>query len=472
MANRTLQLQQDRDARLADAKAILAVATTENRAMNPEELTRFDGFTTLAEGITASLNAEQRAAALSNIPNDNPAGSAEVRDNWRDKECLFGDEPVSGESKEARKDRVGRGFGAQMLAVRNAAMSGGNPAAVDKRLLELNNRYQKRLGTGPAGASEQVPADGGFLVYPEYSQEIVMIAHDVGQVYTKTRQLPIAETTNTVNIPGIDEQSRKNGSRWGGILAYWQNEADALNATKPKFRLITLVLKKLTGLMYTTDELLVDAPSFGALAMQGFGEEFAFRMDDGMINGTGAGMPLGILNSPALITIAKESGQATATIVFNNVTKMYYRLHARSRLNSCWFVNQDTEQQLLTMSLAVGTGGSSVVQGIGPAGVGAYVPGSNFQDGFARLLNRPVVPIEQAQTLGTLGDIILADMSQVVRIQKDMQSAASMHVKFLTDEMTYRFIWRADAQPIWHTALTPFNGTNTLSPFVALAARP
>ena len=83
-----------------------------------------------------------------------------------------------------------------------------------------------------------------------------------------------------------------------------------------------------------------------------------------------------------------------------------------------------------------------------------------------------MVPIEQAQTLGTLGDIILADMSQVVRIQKDMQSAASMHVKFLTDEMTYRFIWRADAQPIWHTALTPFNGTNTLSPFVALAARP
>ena len=53
----------------------------------------------------------------------------------------------------------------------------------------------------------------------------------------------------------------------------------------------------------------------------------------------------------------------------------------------------------------------------------------------------------------------------------DVQQATSMHVRFLTDEMTFRWIYRTDGQPIWHTALTPFNGPNSLSPFIALQSR-
>jgi hypothetical protein len=47
----------------------------------------------------------------------------------------------------------------------------------------------------------------------------------------------------------------------------------------------------------------------------------------------------------------------------------------------------------------------------------------------------------------------------------------SVHVAFLTDESIFRFIYRVDGQPIWNAALTPFKGSNTLSPFVVLAAR-
>jgi hypothetical protein len=48
----------------------------------------------------------------------------------------------------------------------------------------------------------------------------------------------------------------------------------------------------------------------------------------------------------------------------------------------------------------------------------------------------------------------------------------SIHVAFLTGEQAFRWQLRHDGQPFWKKPLTPKNGTNTLSPFVALATRP
>jgi len=80
--------------------------------------------------------------------------------------------------------------------------------------------------------------------------------------------------------------------------------------------------------------------------------------------------------------------------------------------------------------------------------------------------------IEQAETLGTVGDIILADLSEYMLIDKGgIKQAASIHVRFLYDEMTFRWTYRLDGQPIRNSALTPYKGSNTRSPFITLATR-
>jgi HK97 family phage major capsid protein len=82
------------------------------------------------------------------------------------------------------------------------------------------------------------------------------------------------------------------------------------------------------------------------------------------------------------------------------------------------------------------------------------------------------MPIEQCSTLGDKGDIILADFSQYLLIDKgQMQNATSIHVKFVNDETAFRFVYRLDGQPMWNSALTPYKGSDTLSPFVTLAER-
>jgi len=164
------------------------------------------------------------------------------------------------------------------------------------------------------------------------------------------------------------------------------------------------------------------------------------------------------------VTVSKEIGQPAATILAENVIKMWARMWSRSRPNAVWFINQNIEPQLYTMSLSVGVGGIPV-----------YMPANGLSDSpYGKLMGRPVIPIEQCQTLGTLGDIILADFSQYVLADKGgIQTAQSIHVQFTTDESVFRFVYRVDGQPIWNSALTPYKGgaSNSLSPFVVLETR-
>ena len=176
-------------------------------------------------------------------------------------------------------------------------------------------------------------------------------------------------------------------------------------------------------------------------------------------------MPLGILESNALVTQDKEDGQAADSVVAENIVYMWSRMPAENRMRASWFINQEVEPRLQLMDMAVGTGGQLV-----------YLPAGGLSASpYGSLMGRPVVPIEHASALGDLGDIILADMSQYYFAEKGgIREATSIHVRFIYDEMTFRFLVRYDGLPSWSSALTPYKGdstSGTLSPFVTLEAR-
>ena len=340
-------------------------------------------------------------------------------------------------------------LGEMLKAVANYYMSRGT--VMDNRLVRA-----------PTGAGEIDPSAGGFMVQTDFSTAVFMRAYTMGEILARIQKLSLSTSANSIKIPAVDEQSRVTGSRWGGVQSYWVGEGMSVTATKPKFRLIELDLKKLMSVMYVTDELLADTSVLTALAGQAFSEEIMFMTEDAIFEGTGSGQPLGISNAQALVVVPKEVGQQTKTIVYENVLKMWSRMWNRSRANAVWWINQDNEPQLLSMSQIIGTGGVPV-----------YLPANGISgQPYGTLFGRPVIPVEYAQTLGTQGDITLADYSQYCVVDKGgVQAASSMHVAFLTDEMVFRITYRVDGQPIWHTALTPFHGVNTLSPFVQLGSR-
>lgn len=320
----------------------------------------------------------------------------------------------------------------------------------------------RQIQAAAAGASEGVASDGGFLVQADFTAELVRLVHETGVLSARCDRKPISANANGLKINAVDESSRVDGSRWGGVQAYWTAEAAALTATKPKYRLMELSLQKLTGLYYATDELLADTVALGAFAQEAFAEEFGFKIDDAIYRGAGGGMPLGVLGHAGTVDVAKETGQSANTVVAENIEKMYARMWARSVMNAEWFINQDVWPQLFQLSHAVGTGGVPMFM----------LPGGMVNAPFGALMGRPVIPIEHCATLGTTGDIMFANFSQYLMIEKGgMEAASSIHVQFLTDETTFRFILRADGQPKRNAQLTPYKGTNKVSSFITLATR-
>jgi len=335
-------------------------------------------------------------------------------------------------------------FFAAVIGAGKVAMSGGD---IDPRLHRL-----------ASGANESIGSEGGFLVETDTSAELLKKAYTVGALASKCRQIPISTNANGTKINGVDETSRVTGSRYGGLQSYWAAEAQTVTSSFPKFRKIELNLKKLFALVYATEEQLADGPQLKQFVDEAVPAEIAFMLDAAIFSGTGAGQPLGVLTSAAFASVAKEVGQAAATVVTSNIAKMFGRMWAGSMANAEWFINQDVFQQLPQMSIS---------------NQPIFTPPGGFSTSpFGTLLGRPINMVEQASTLGTQGDIGLLDLSQyALAIKGGVNAQSSMHVRFLFDEQVFKFTMRVDGQPMWASALTPFKGTATQSPFIFLDTR-
>ncbi len=412
------------DARLK-AMAVLNKAEAEDRFLSEEEQKDIDKYEEEIRAWDESIGRAEKLLAIE--PEDRSSEKPEVK-------------PTPAKDNEKRF----ASFGEQLMAAYRAAMPGG--------------KVDERLSTRAAsGLNETTPSDGGFLVQQDFVTELLKRTYETGILASKVKKIPISTNANGMKINAIDEDSRANGSRWGGVQTYWEGEADELTASKPKFRQMELSLKKLTGLCYATDELLQDAAALEAVIRQAFAEEFGFKIDDAILSGSGEGEPLGILNSGAIVTVAKEASQ-TDTITVENLIKMWNRLWSRSRANAVWYINQELEPYLYTLKI-----GDKPV----------YIPAGGLSEKpYGTLFGRPVVSIEQCSAAGEVGDIILADIGQYLLIDKGgIKSASSIHVRFLYDENVFRFIYRVDGKPIWTKPLTPYKGSATVSPFVTLAKR-
>jgi HK97 family phage major capsid protein len=72
-----------------------------------------------------------------------------------------------------------------------------------------------------------------------------------------------------------------------------------------------------------------------------FSMEAEFKIEDAIINGTGGAVPLGVINSGALITVAKEAGQASGTVAYLNLTKMAARLWGPHIPHAVWLMSNE-----------------------------------------------------------------------------------------------------------------------------------
>jgi HK97 family phage major capsid protein len=329
------------------------------------------------------------------------------------------------------------------------ARSAIHPHAMDPRLKQR----------AVSGNSEGLAPEGGFAVTKPVQLAVTEELWNTGQILQRVNRIPVSG--NGIKLVRVDETSRVDGSRGGAVTAEWTQEGGKPTAGKIKLREHNLDLKKLTALGYATEELLEDAPALEAEMVKAFRSELLFKAEDAVINGTGNGQPLGILNANALVTQAINGSQNignTPTYIAENLSAMLSRIPAPLWGNAVLIANPSHLPTFVTAT-------------VGDQRI--YIPAGTAGMQMPTILGVPVIWSEYPAAKNAAGDLILAALNQYDVAEKSVgpQFATSAHLRFDYGEMTFRFTYRLDGQPGWRSAVTPYKGADSKSPFITLAAR-
>jgi HK97 family phage major capsid protein len=238
------------------------------------------------------------------------------------------------------------------------------------------------------------------------------------------------------------------------VLSVWLNSGTAIPTTFPRFRNLTFEGSSIFVAIITSSELAGDAPLLSSYLKEALKSEFGFRLDQSVITGNGVGVPLGIVSAPATVIIPRQQSQASKSIVAENIQNMWARMLGPMRRTAIWCGNSDVETALDTGAFT-----------------GLYMPSGSDGDTQPRIKGRPFYITEGNPVIGQVGDVVLFNPKSYMFITNPVRYAMSVHAHWLQDEIVFKFVWRIDGKPKYSSAVTPSNGGNQQSPFVALAAR-
>ena len=362
----------------------------------------------------------------------------------------------NGEGEAGRGERPGKTFG--KIGAKYADLFGAPPRSSFRSADEFFQIIHAGMSDPrlyASGMNETVPAEGGFSVPEEFASQLLDASLEKEIVRSRAWVTPM--TAETKKIAGFDMSDNSGDAPFGGLKLYWMAEAQQLNTEQSKLWLLQLVANKAALFTWASNELIADGMSFEQALMASFSQAAGWGLDVAFLTGSGGGMPLGVLNDPALVVISEEGGQTAKTINYTNLTKIFARIAPACLDNSIWVCNSTAIPQLLTL-VYPGTTFPVLVQGQG-------------RDGGFTLLTRPVVFTEKVPALGTVGDILLVDFSQyAIGMRRDVTVDKSGHAGFLTDQTAYRCVVRLAGQGRWKSSFQPRYG-DPMSWCIALATR-
>lgn len=424
----------------ADAQAIVdAAEQNEDGLLTDEQQSQFDALMaerTKVEGQIERLeqlgDMDQSAGRM--VPPAQPGGNggagagsgARVYENIQD-------DPMRGFATATEFAR----------AVRDACVPGGGN--VDQRLTILG---------APANFHRETGSSDGYNVPPAIREDVWRLVFEGSGLLAAVAPEP----TDSNQVKLFTDES----TPWGatGIQARWGGEGQKLDASRLETTARNVPLHKLHAFVLASDELLSDASRLQSRLTTGAAEAIRWKAGEAIHEGDGVGKPLGWTASKAQIEVAKESDQPAATVVAENVAKMYARLLMMGVEDSFWMINQTVLPELITMTL-----GDKPIW-TPPASGFTGAPG-----GF--LFGRPVQISEHCEVVGTKNDIQLIAPRGYYAANKagGVNFASSMHLFFDYDIEAFRWTFRLGGQPFLSKPVAQAKGGGTLSHFITLATR-
>lgn len=320
-----------------------------------------------------------------------------------------------------------------------------------------------------AGSDEQGGYDygrGGAAVPVTLLPGMLQLGFEGDPTVGRTRMVPMASPIVSL-LARVDKDHSTSVS--GGFTVTRRPETVDITSSRMEMERVKLEATGLFGLAFATEELLTDSPiSFVAIIDAGFRDQFAHAVLKEKLRGLGADEYLGILTALAASSLGPTiavSRTTSSEIKADDVVNMRARCWGYG--NAIWMANHDCYPMMSKLAHVIQDSGAT------PVGAGAitlYQP-SLQEDRPDMLLGRPIFYSEYASTLGSAGDLSLSNWNEFLEgLYQPLQSAESVHVRFVQHERTFKFWVRNAGAPWWRSALTPNQSSDTLSPFVIIGA--
>lgn len=401
--------------------ALTAAAEAAKRDLTPDEHKQFDEADTqlrAAEQEVATLERMEEVKAKLALPAPRrvqPEDGASVT-----AAPVPGSTSISGGTLRAHtfaNHGFAKGAGEFLVSVHNAAYG-----KTDPRLM---------VNSVSTFGGEQVGADGGFLVPPDFAQGIL----NAVQSHTSfLGALNPVQTSSNMLVVNTDQDAPWDDD--AGITVDENVDGDAITPSKEAFAPVNVVLYSAKALVHVSEEQLEDVPFLTSSVMTKMADKIQNKLESWMMNGSGDGKPLGILQGPGLVTVAKESTQTRANtpLQAENVAKMFAGLLPGGTSRAFWIMNPTVLPYLWTLALS---------------GYPLYIPDFSKAPG-GMLLGRPIYLSERCALAGSAGDVVCQDPVGYVYATKAGGIKTATTIGFAFDQalQSFRASVRVGGSPV------------------------
>jgi len=357
---------------------------------------------------------------------------------------------------ESEKTTGKAGFGKTYKEIfGKSSITGSGFEDYEDYLQAIKSGFDPRLKDLQGG----VGSEGGFLLPEMFSEKIIDSAMESAIVLPRAQVYGLkGGKGRKMKIPAFQDINHSSAGI-AGVTAQWTEEAGEKAITDPIFRAIEMTVHKLVCYTKSSDELIQESGiPLNDVIGGAFKKSIVFYSDYAYLQGTGTGMPLGVLNSNALLTQEKETDQTASTIIYDNIVGMFSQLAPGSFKNAVWVASISTLPQLMKLSIEVGLGGD-------------HVRVLQEDNGKFSLLGKEVLFTEKVPALGSAGCLGLYDFSAYgILLKEGIQLESSIHEGFRDDQTSWRMVLNTDGQPTISDPLTCLDGSTIVSPFVCLGA--
>ena len=298
---------------------------------------------------------------------------------------------------------------------------------------------------------------GGYLVPTKYREGLLQVSPEEAIVRPRAFVIPAGDPPDAaLDMPYLQQSGltgQSHGDLYGGIWFGWTAEGATKTNTEVTVGLIEYKPNEWSGYAVLTDKVMRNAKQLEAIVTQKYKEGLIGFEDYHFLQGTGVGQPLGVINSPATITITRNT---TVTILFADVTAMIDRFMGGPK--AVWIINKACRSKII--ALVDANGNSIWIQG----NLAKAIPDA--------LMGIPIIWTYKVPAVGTKGDIGLYDFSQyIIKDGYGPAFAKSEHVYFLSNRTCLKMFGNVDGKPWLKGTLTADDNSTEISPFVVLSTK-